>query len=123
VLAYLSRTQRVDPPLTALFEDQVASCACYGPTPLIQGILDLYWTKVSPEYKKRGIGRLLIQQVLQRIGALEGRLLLADSSGQKEYTPTRAFYERCGFTNTSRIKDFYAPGDDFVVDAQTLNKA
>ncbi len=101
--------------ITALVDEQVAGFACYGPTPLTQGTFDLYWISVAAERKSKGIGRLLIQKVIQRITAKKGRLLLADTSGRHEYAPTRAFYERQGFNRASRIKNFYAPGDDLIV--------
>lgn len=101
--------------VTALIDDRVAGFACYGPTPLTRGTFDLYWISVADEHKNKGIGRLLIQQVVQRVAAKNGRMLLADTSSKMEYTPTRAFYERQGFKCASRIKDYYAPGDDLVV--------
>lgn len=109
--------------LTALHDERVAGFACYGPTPLTRGTYDLYWISVAKEYKNKGIGRLLIQQVVKRIQAHNGRLLLADTSGRKAYAPTRAFYERLGFALASRIRDFYAPGDDLVVYALPLAQA
>jgi ribosomal protein S18 acetylase RimI-like enzyme len=101
--------------LTALIDDQVAGFACFGPTPLTRGTFDLYWLSVASAFKKQGIGRLLVQQVVQRISTLNARLLLADTSGRKEYAPTRAFYERQGFKRAAQIKNFYAPGDDLVM--------
>jgi len=101
--------------LTALIDERVVGFACFGPTPLTRGTFDLYWISVAEDQKNKGIGRLLIQQIVQRVTALKGRLLIADTSGRKDYAPTRAFYERHGFKRASRIKDFYAPGDDLVV--------
>ena len=35
----------------------IAGYACYGPTPLTEGVFDLYWIAVHPEAQGRGIGR------------------------------------------------------------------
>jgi hypothetical protein len=35
-----------------------------------------------------------------------------ETSGRRDYAPTRAFYERAGYRPEARLADFYAPGDD-----------
>lgn len=107
--------------LSALNGSEVIAFACYGPTPLTEGTFDLYWISVHSDWKNKGIGRQLMEGIIQRVRLLKGRLLLADTSGKEAYTPTRAFYERQGFTPAGRIKDFYAPGDDLVVYALHLH--
>jgi GNAT superfamily N-acetyltransferase len=109
--------------LTALIDELVVGFACYGPTPLTRGTFDLYWISVAEDQKKKGIGRLLIQQIVQRVTALNGRLIMADTSGRNDYALTRAFYERNGFERACRVKDFYAPGDDLVLYCVTIKQS
>jgi len=49
-----------------------------------------------------------------------GRLAVAETAGQPEYEPTRRFYARQGYTAASRVKDFYAPGNDKVIFTKPL---
>jgi hypothetical protein len=44
-----------------------------------------------------------------------GRLYIVETSGRESYLPTRAFYERIGYTIAAVVKDFYAPGDDKII--------
>jgi hypothetical protein len=41
--------------------------------------------------------------------------MFIDTSGRAQYQPTRAFYERMGYSRYEVVRDFYAPGDDKVV--------
>src|SRR4030042_5628073 len=39
----------------------VKGYACYGPTPLTQGVYDLYWIVTDPVAQGKGFGRRLLQ--------------------------------------------------------------
>ncbi|MGH7286410.1 MAG: hypothetical protein ACREI8_00100, partial [Myxococcota bacterium] len=43
-----------------------------------------------------------------------------ETSGRRDYEPTRAFYERAGYVAEARLADFYAPGDDKIVYVKAL---
>jgi ribosomal protein S18 acetylase RimI-like enzyme len=96
---------------------------CYGPTPLTQGTCDLYWIAVSPEAHGRGVGTRLLQEVERRLARSGARLVIIETSSQPAYQPTRAFYERRGYHEVARVPDFYAPGDDRVIFARTLESS
>lgn len=88
---------------------------CYGRIPLTQGAYDLYWIVVDPLYQGKGIGKVLVnhlESVLKDTGA---RMLLAETSSKPDYYKTKIFYERNGFTEIARIKDFYRIGDDKMI--------
>ncbi|HVS13978.1 MAG TPA: N-acetyltransferase [Thermoanaerobaculia bacterium] len=97
--------------------------ACYGPIPLTVGSWDLYWIAVAPEARGRGLGRVLLGASEARIAAAGGCNVWVDTSGRPDYTPTRAFYERCGYRVAARLADFYAPGDDKVIFHKALSGA
>ncbi len=94
--------------------------ACYGPTPLTQGVYDLYWIVVDPEAQKQGNGRYLLEHVEREIKKQGGRMLLIETSSQESYGATIRFYERNGYQLTARIKDFYRIGDDKLVFSKVL---
>lgn len=101
--------------LTAEAEGAVAGFACYGPTPLTRGTYDLYWVAVAAEFKGRGIGRALMEQVEQAVRQQGGRLLVVDTSGTAAYGRTREFYEQLGYRRAATIPDFYREGDPLVL--------
>src|SRR5512136_417837 len=98
----------------------VKGYACYGPTPLTQGVYDLYWIVVDPADQGKGFGRILIEHVEQEVARRGGRMLLIETSSQETYGATIRFYERSGYELIARIKNFYRIGDDKLVFSKEL---
>ena len=90
----------------------VKGYACYGPTPLTQGVYDLYWIVTDPVAQGKGFGRHLLEYVEKDIVKRGGRMLLIETSSQESYGATIRFYKRNGYKRVARIKDFYRIGDD-----------
>ena len=67
----------------------VQGYVCYGPTPLTQGVFDLYWIAVDPEVRGMGFGRVLIQYVEQDVVERGGRMLLIETSSCSRVTTVR----------------------------------
>jgi D-alanine-D-alanine ligase len=61
--------------------NRVRGYACYGPRSLTEGTYDLYWIAVDPQYRRVGIGRLLLDWVEQDIRQKGGRLVVVETSG------------------------------------------
>lgn len=91
---------------------RVAGYVLYGPVPLTEGAYDLYWIAVDPAAQGSGVGRRLVVHTEKVVKQRGGRLLCLETSSQGGYQRTRNFYERAGFVEESRIRDFYKPGDD-----------
>lgn len=109
----------------ALLEDDsgdptVKGYACYGPTPLTQGVYDLYWIVVDPVAQGRGFGRFLTQHVEKDVIRRGGRMLLIETSSQESYIPTVRFYERTGYQLAARVRNFYRIGDDKLIFSKDL---
>jgi ribosomal protein S18 acetylase RimI-like enzyme len=109
----------------ALLEDKeessaISGYACYGPTPLTQGVYDLYWIVVDPISQGKGFGRLLLQHAEHDILKRGGRMILIETSSQESYGNTVRFYTRNGYELVARIKNFYRIGDDKLVFSKDL---
>lgn len=98
----------------------VAGYTCYGAIDGTAGSYDLYWIAVDPDDRGRGLGRRLMQETERLIRAAGGSRVYAETSGRDQYEPTHRFYERVGFTRETRLRDFYAPGDDKVFYVKAL---
>lgn len=94
---------------------------CFGPTPRSEGVYDLYWIAVDPRQQGQGIGQLLLRFVENEVRRERGRMLLIETSSKKSYAPTIRFYQRAGYDEISRIKDFYRIEDDKVVFCKNLS--
>jgi len=102
--------------LTGAFDDdQLLGYVCTGPTPATEGTFDLYWLAVDAATQGKGIGTALVRHVEHELRNRGARMLLVETSSRPDYSNTRAFYARCGFTEAARIRDFYAPADDRIM--------
>lgn len=93
----------------------VVGYMCYGPTPMAEGVVDLYWMAVHPGKHRQGYGKALIQWLEKAIQEKKGRLIVVETSARDKYAITRNFYQRLGYVENARIRDFYSPGDDLVI--------
>jgi len=87
---------------------------CYGPTPITEGTWDVYWIAVDRNYQGKGFGKKLMQAAEEDIRKSGGRLILVETSSKHGYEKTNLFYQRMGYKEVCRIKDFYMIGDDRV---------
>ena len=96
-------------------EDELVGYACYGPTPDTDRTFDLYWIAVEPGAQGSGSGTRLLTEVERRLQGQNARMLIVETSSRSEYAPTRHFYEKRGYAEAARVRDFYAPLDDRVI--------
>lgn len=94
---------------------------CYGPTPLTEGTLDLYWIVIHSGKHKQGFGKVLLNWVEKTAIERKMRLILIETSSSAKYGSTRHFYEHMGYLETARIRDFYRPGDDRIIYSKYLH--
>jgi len=90
---------------------RLAGYACFGPIPCSDTSHELYWIAVDPELQGRGLGRRLLERVVERVREEGGRQLYLDTSARASYAPTRRFYLASGFRIAATLEDFYRPGD------------
>lgn len=93
---------------------------CVGSTPMTVGTFDLYWIAVDPTRQRKGSGRELLSHCESVVRSNQGHLIMVETSSQPKYEPTRKFYERNGYKEEARIKDYYAAGDDLVIYSKHL---
>lgn len=101
--------------LGAFMSDRLAGFACFGPTPATDRTYDLYWIAVHPDAQRTGAGAALMSEVERQLTSRGARLVVVETSSREDYAPTRRFYDKRGYQENARLRDFYAPGDDRVV--------
>ena len=99
---------------------RVQGYVCFGATPMTDGVFDLYWIAVDPRRQGQGLGQVLLRFVENEVRKQRGRMLLIETSSKESYGPTLRFYERSGYDEISRIKDFYRVEDDKIVYCKKL---
>lgn len=90
---------------------RVAGYVCWGRIGGTRESWDLYWIAVDPSEQRRGLGRALLEACEARVRAAGGGRVYVETAGRADYAPTRAFYERTGYTLEATLTDYYAPGD------------
>ena len=101
--------------ILAEVEGKVIGYINYGPVPCTLNSWDVYWIAVRKDIMSRGIGRELLTQAEERIKKMKGKNIWVETSGRKEYLPTRAFYEKMKYSIAAELKDFYGKGDNKVI--------
>ncbi len=101
---------------------RLAGYGCYGPIPCTLAGYDIYWIAVAPEFQGKGLGQVLLTKMEQLITEAGGCTIYVETASQQKYAPTRAFYERCGYTVAATLPDFYSPGDDKVIYSKSPEK-
>lgn len=89
--------------------------ACYGPASMAVGTYDLYWIAVDKTKQDKKIGSALLKYIEEDLKRRSARQLYIETSDKPQYAPTRAFYERRGYTLVAHFKDYYAVDDGKVI--------
>lgn len=88
---------------------------CYAiPEQMTEDAWNILALGVAPRHQGSGAGRQLTQQMEAQIEDQGGRIIIVDTSGTEAFAKTRAFYEKTGYTEAARIRDFWSKGDDKV---------
>jgi ribosomal protein S18 acetylase RimI-like enzyme len=96
---------------------------CFGATPGTKSSYDLYWIVVHQKERGRGVGRILLEASEREIAIRGGGRVYVETSGRAQYEPTRAFYERGGYTRAAFLEEFYGPGDGKLIYVKTVSIA
>jgi len=105
--SYLVRVAEVD--------GRVAGYICFGQTPMTAGTWDLYWVVTHAQARGRGVAGTLIEAMEAEIRARGATAIRVETSQLESYGPARRVYDRHGYPETARFRDFYRAGDDLVV--------
>ncbi len=90
----------------------VAYCA---PERMADAVWNLLLIAVHPQAQGRGHGTALLAHVEALLIQRKQRLLIVETSGLPDFAPTRAFYQRNGYTEVAHIPEFYQAGEDKIV--------
>lgn len=95
----------------------VAYCA---PEPVTDGTWNLLMLWTRHDRNGQGHGSALVRHVEDVLTERGVRLLIVETSSLPDFAGARAFYDKCGFTQEARIKNFFAAGDDKIVYTKLL---
>ncbi len=97
-------------------DDGEAIGFCYAaPEVLTEGTWNMLAIAVLPSKQGSGKGGAIVAELENQLLKQGHRVLIADTSGKDDFTQTREFYRKNGYTEEARIRDFWAAGDDKIV--------
>lgn len=64
--------------------------------------------------RRRGLGRLMLENALCYIMTVGGRGMLVDTSDHPSYVPMQNLLKQCGFTRVGHLPEFYYPGEGAI---------
>jgi ribosomal protein S18 acetylase RimI-like enzyme len=97
---------------------RVVSYVCYGPTPMTEATYDLYWIATHPDARGQGCATRLMRAMEAELPTTHSSTVRIETSQMESYGAARGFYERAGYTEVGRIRDFYKVGDDLIIFAR-----
>jgi ribosomal protein S18 acetylase RimI-like enzyme len=106
--------------LIAAREGALLGYICYGPTPMTQGTYDLYWLATDPAHRGQGVAGALCRAMEEELRPRGGRLVRVETSTSDGYGAAQRFYEKHGYPEACRVRDFYRPGDDLIIMIKAL---
>jgi GNAT superfamily N-acetyltransferase len=95
--------------------DAIWGFACWGPTALSKGAVDLYWIATSAKAQGKGVGAALFRAAVEAARAAGRWLIVIWTSSRSEYQAARGFYQRMGCQLAVQVPDFYDHGEDLCV--------
>lgn len=102
-------------------QDGVPVAVAFGePERMTDGTWNLLLIAVHPDHQSKGIGETVMGHVETMLARRGGRILLVETSGADAFARTRSFYDRIGYEQEARIRDYYAAGDDKIVFRKAL---
>jgi ribosomal protein S18 acetylase RimI-like enzyme len=87
---------------------------------LTDGTWNMLAIAVLPSQQGGGLGTAITHKLEDMLRERGSRILIADTSGTEQFARTRKFYRKCDYAEESRIRDFWAAGDDKVTFRKAL---
>lgn len=95
--------------------DGLASLVLYRPEEAADRVFDLTMIAVRPDLQGAGRGAALMRHAEQDLRDQGQRMLVVRTSGTEQFDRTRAFYRRLGYSQHTRVPDYWTDGDDLVL--------
>lgn len=85
--------------------------AYFAPKVFTDRVWELLMIAVDAPRHRQGIGSKMLLAVEEAVRALNGRLLLIETSDKISFERTRQFYRKHSYTEVAHIPDYFTDGD------------
>ena len=94
---------------------------CFGPIPATDRRYELYWIAVSKAVRRTKLAARLLRASEEQVRALDGVMMIAETSTRPDYVPAYKFYLAQGYTLLAEIPDWHADGDGLAIFGKRLS--
>ena len=105
--AFLSPDSDPDKLYTAKIDGKIAGFIHYGPLPITDRAMMLFWILVAPEFRSTGVAKFLMDMMEQDIRSEDCRILFIETSDNETFEPAKRFYQKNGYKLACVIPDYY----------------
>jgi len=85
------------------------------PERMTEGTWNLLAIGVLPANQGSGVGTVMMQFIERRLAEQGERVLLVETMSGPELAATRKFYQKIGYIEEARIREFYEAGADKII--------
>ncbi len=89
--------------------DKFLGFILFSENSLSEGVIDLLWIVVDPEFQGTGLAEVLFIEFSNEIRRRNARVIVLETS--ERHARARGFYRKMGFEKEAEIKDFYRTGE------------
>lgn len=93
----------------------LAGAAYFGPEAMADRVANLVFIAVAAASRRKGVASALIAAFEADADARGARLGVIETAGDRAFAPAWALYERHGYREEARIRDFFADGFDKLI--------
>jgi prepilin-type processing-associated H-X9-DG protein len=93
---------------------------CFGPIPATDRRYELYWIAIRKAVRRTKLAARLLQASEDAVRALDGIMMIAETSTRADYVPAQKFYLAQGYVLLADIPDWHADGDGLAIFGKRL---
>lgn len=93
---------------------------CFGPIPATDRRYELYWIAVRKQAQRSGLAAELLRASEERVRAMGGVMMIAETSTRADYVGACKFYRAQGYGLWAEIPDWHADGDGLAIFGKRL---
>ena len=102
-------------------DGEAVSVIFCGPEKMTEGTYNAWLLAVRPSAQGQGYGSRIVQHLEDLLRKKHAaRILLVETSGNDDFARTREFYEKNGYEQECRIREFYQAGEDKIIYRKVL---
>jgi len=99
---------------------RVMGAAYFAPEVMAQGVMNLLFIGVLRDARRQGLGAALLQHFELQAQASQHRLAIIETASEAQFAPAWALYQRHGYEQEARVRDYYDRGLDKLIFRKAL---